>query len=136
MRQWDARSLRNLQGIHPDLRKVMDRALQEAPFAFVVTEGLRTLERQKELVRIGASKTLNSRHLTGHAVDLVPFVDIDKDGKVETEEMYAWPLYNKLAPVIKAAALKEGVDIIWGGDWKKFRDGPHWELDRNKYPAK
>lgn len=136
MRQWDARSLRNLQGIHPDLRKVMDRALQEAPFAFVVTEGLRTLERQRELVRIGASKTLNSRHLTGHAVDLVPFVDIDKDGKVETEEMYAWPLYNKLAPVIKAAALKEGVDIVWGGDWKKFRDGPHWELDRNKYPAK
>lgn len=136
MKQWDTRSLRNLQGIHPDLRKVMDRALQEAPFAFVVTEGLRTLERQRELVRIGASKTLNSRHLTGHAVDLVPFVDIDKDGKVETEEMYAWPLYNKLAPVIKAAALKEGVDIVWGGDWKKFRDGPHWELDRNKYPAK
>lgn len=136
MKQWDTRSLRNLQGIHPDLRKVMDRALQEAPFVFVVTEGLRTLERQRELVRIGASKTLNSRHLTGHAVDLVPFVDIDKDGKVETEEMYAWPLYNKLAPVIKAAALKEGVDIVWGGDWKKFRDGPHWELDRNKYPAK
>lgn len=136
MRQWDARSLRNLQGIHPDLRKVMDRALQEAPFAFVVTEGLRTLERQRELVRIGASRTLNSRHLTGHAVDLVPFVDIDKDGRVETEEMYAWPLYNQLAPVIKSAALKEGVDIVWGGDWKKFRDGPHWELNWKKYPAK
>lgn len=136
MKQWDARSLRNLQGIHPDLRKVMDRALQEAPFAFVVTEGLRTLERQKELVRIGASKTLKSRHLTGHAVDLVPFVDIDKDGKVEVEEMYSWPLYHKLAPAIKAAALKEGVDVTWGGDWKKFRDGPHWELSWKKYPAK
>lgn len=136
MKQWDARSLRNLQGIHPDLRKVMDRALQEAPFAFVVTEGLRTLERQKELVRIGASNTLNSRHLTGHAVDLVPFVDIDKDGKVEAEEMYSWPLYYKLAPAIKAAALKEGVAIEWGGDWKKFRDGPHWQLSAKKYPAK
>ena len=136
MRQWDARSLRNLAGIHPDLRRVMGRALQDAPFAFVVTEGLRSIARQRELVRVGASKTLNSRHLTGHAVDLVPFVDIDKDGKVEVEEMYSWPLYHKLAPVIKAAAAKEEVDVIWGGDWVKFRDGPHWELDRRVYPAK
>lgn len=136
MRQWDARSLRNLTGIHPDLRRVMDRALQEAPFAFVVTEGLRTIERQRELVRVGASNILNSRHLTGHAVDLVPFVDIDKDGKVEVEEMYAWPLYYKLAPVIKAAADKEDVAIVWGGSWRSFKDGPHWQLDRRVYPAK
>ena len=136
MRHWDARSLRNLTGIHPDLRRVMDRALQEAPFAFVVTEGRRTIERQRELVRVGASNILNSRHLTGHAVDLVPFVDIDKDGKVEVEEMYAWPLYHKLAPAIKAAADKEGVAIIWGGSWRSFKDGPHWELDRRVYPAK
>lgn len=135
MRQWDARSLRNLAGIRPDLRRVMDRALQEAPFAFVVTEGLRTAARQRELVRIGASKTLNSRHITGHAVDLVPYVDIDKDGKVEVEEMYSWPLYNRLAPAIKAAAVAEKVALIWGGDWRSFKDGPHWELDRRKYPA-
>lgn len=135
MRQWDARSLRNLAGIHPDLRRVMDRALQDAPFAFVVTEGLRTAARQRELVRIGASKTLNSRHITGHAVDLVPYVDIDKDGKVEVEEMYAWPLYGRLAPAIKAAAVAEKVALIWGGDWRSFKDGPHWELDRRKYPA-
>lgn len=136
MRQWTDRSLTNLHGIHPELRRVMDRALREAPFAFVVTEGLRTFARQQELVRIGASKTLNSRHLTGHAVDLVPYVDIDKDGRVEVEEMYSWPLYYKLAPVIKAAADKEDVAIVWGGDWVKFRDGPHWELDRRVYPAK
>jgi peptidoglycan L-alanyl-D-glutamate endopeptidase CwlK len=135
MRHWDARSLRNLTGIHPDLRRVMDRALQEAPFAFVVTEGLRTIERQRELVRVGASNILNSRHLTGHAVDLVPYVDIDKDGRVEVEEMYAWPLYYKLAPVIKAAADKEDVAIVWGGSWRSFKDGPHWELDRKVYPA-
>lgn len=134
-RQWNNRSLHNLAGIHPDLRRVMDRALQEAPFTFIVTEGLRTLARQRELVRIGASRTLKSRHLTGHAVDIVPFVDIDKDGRVETEEMYAWPLYHKLAPAVKAAAAKEGVAIVWGGDWRSFRDGPHWELDRRKYPA-
>lgn len=136
MRQWDARSLRNMTGIHPELRRVMYRALQDAPFPFIVTEGLRTIERQRELVRIGASKTLNSRHLTGHAVDLVPFVDIDKDGKVEAEEMYSWPLYHKLAPAILAAADKEDVAIVWGGNWTKFRDGPHWELDRRVYPAK
>lgn len=136
MRQWDARSLRNLTGIHPDLRRVMDSALQDAPFAFVITEGLRTIERQRQLVDIGASKTLNSRHLTGHAVDLVPFVDIDKDGKVETEEMYSWPLYHILAPVIRLAAKREKVAIVWGGSWVKFRDGPHWELDRRIYPAK
>lgn len=135
MRQWDARSLRNLAGIHADLRRVMDRALQDAPFAFVVTEGLRTVARQRELVRIGASRTMYSRHITGHAVDLVPFVDIDKDGRVETEEMYAWPLYHRLAPAVKAAAAAEGVALVWGGDWPKFRDGPHWELDRRKYPA-
>ena len=135
MRQWDARSLRNMAGIHPDLRRVLDRAMQDVPFAFIVTEGLRTIQRQRELVRVGASKTLKSRHLTGHAVDLVPFVDIDKDGKVEVEEMYSWPLYHRLAPSIKEAADKEGVAIIWGGDWRSFRDGPHWELDRRKYPA-
>jgi peptidoglycan L-alanyl-D-glutamate endopeptidase CwlK len=136
MRQWDQRSLKNLTGIHSDLRRVLGRALQDAPFAFVVTEGLRTIERQRQLVAIGASKTLKSRHLTGHAVDLVPYVDVDKDGKVETEEMYAWPLYYKLAPAIKAAAAKEKVALIWGGDWRSFKDGPHWELDRRVYPAK
>lgn len=136
VRQWTTRSLNNLRGIHPDLRRVMDRALQEAPFEFVVIEGLRTLERQRELKRIGASRTLNSRHLTGHAVDLMPFVDIDKDGKVEFEEMTSWPLYHKLAPFIKEAARKEGVEIVWGGDWRSFKDGPHWELSSKKYPAK
>jgi peptidoglycan L-alanyl-D-glutamate endopeptidase CwlK len=136
MRNWDSRSLARMSGIHPDLRRVMDRALQHAPFAFIVTEGLRTAARQQELVRIGASKTMNSRHLTGHAVDIVPFVDIDKDGKVETEEMYAWPLYHRLATTVKAAAVAEGVPIVWGGDWRTFKDGPHWELDRRVYPAK
>jgi peptidoglycan LD-endopeptidase CwlK len=131
---FDAISLKNLAGIHPDLRKVMDAALKEAPFPFRVTEGLRTLARQRELVRIGASKTLKSRHLNGHAVDIVPMVDIDKDGKIEAEEMYAWPLYHKLAPAVKAAALKVGVPIEWGGDWKSFKDGPHWQLPWSAYP--
>lgn len=126
MRKWSDRSLRNLRGIHPDLRRVMDRALQEAPFDFIVIEGLRTKERQRELYNQGASKTLRSRHLTGHAVDLLP---IGPNGP-----RFDWPLYNKLAPAVKKAAKAEGVKIVWGGDWQTFKDGPHFELDREAYP--
>lgn len=127
MRKFSQRSLKNLQGIHPDLRRVMDRALQESPLDFVVIEGLRTKERQKQLVASGASKTMNSRHLTGHAVDIVP---IGPNGKAA----FDWPLYDRLGPAVKSAAQAEGVEIDWGGDWKTFRDGPHFELDRAKYP--
>jgi peptidoglycan L-alanyl-D-glutamate endopeptidase CwlK len=126
-RKYSARSLKNLEGIHPDLRRVIDRALIESPLDFVVIEGLRTKERQKQLVESGASRTLNSRHLTGHAVDLVP---IGPNGKAA----FDWPLYNRLGPAVKQAAEKEGVQIVWGGDWKSFKDGPHFELDRKAYP--
>jgi peptidoglycan L-alanyl-D-glutamate endopeptidase CwlK len=127
-RKFGSRSLKNMVGIHPDLRRVLDRALQDSPLDFSVIEGLRTLERQKQLVASGASQTLNSRHLTGHAVDLLP---VGPDGK----GAFDWPLYNKLGPAVKAAANAEGVALDWGGDWKKFKDGPHFELDRNVYPA-
>lgn len=126
-RKYSARSLKNLSGIHPDLRRVIDRALQDSPLDFVVIEGLRTKERQKQLVASGASKTLNSRHLTGHAVDLVP---IGQNGKAA----FDWPLYDRLGPAVKAAAQAEGVEIVWGGDWTSFKDGPHFELDRKVYP--
>lgn len=125
-RKYSARSLKNLEGIHPDLRRVIDRALQESPIDFVVIEGLRTKERQKQLVASGASRTMKSRHLTGHAVDLVP---IGPNGK----PAFDWPLYHILGPAVKDAAEKEGVKLVWGGDWKNFRDGPHFELDRIVY---
>ena len=128
MRKYSERSLKNLEGIHPDLRRVIDAALQSSPVDFIVIEGLRTRERQEQLVAMGASKTLNSRHLTGHAVDLLP---IGPDGKGE----FAWPLYDRLAPAVKAEAARLGVAIVWGGDWKSFKDGPHFELDRKMYPA-
>ncbi len=134
-RVFDARSEQLLRGVHPDLVRVMRAALAAAPFPFRITEGLRTIARQRQLVAIGASKTMRSRHLTGHAVDLVPLVDLDNDGKIETEEIYHWPLFHKLAPVIKAEAARLGIAIVWGGDWRTFKDGPHWELDRRKYPA-
>lgn len=135
MRQWSNRSLSNMRGIHPDLRCVLDRALQESPVDFVITEGLRTLARQRELLRIGASTTMNSRHLTGHAVDLYAWVDLNVDGKVEFAEMSNPRLMKQIADAIKAAALAEDVPIVWGGDWRTFKDMPHFELNRRTYPA-
>lgn len=136
----DPRSERILSELHPDLARVIRRAFDKAPFAFRLTEGLRSEARQRELVRIRASKTMRSRHLPhpkdglSRAVDLIPMVDIDTDGKIEVEEMYAWPLYHRLAPVIKQAAADLGVPIEWGGDWRSFKDGPHWQLPWKAYP--
>lgn len=126
-RKYSKRSLTNLRGIHPDLRRVIDRALQDSPLDFIVIEGLRTPERQAELVASGASRTLNSRHITGHAVDLLP---IGPNGP-----RFDWPLYDRLGPAVLAAAKAEGVALDWGGDWRAFRDGPHFELSRAVYPA-
>lgn len=134
MRTWSERSLRNLNGVHPDLRKVLDRALQSSPVDFMINEGLRTIERQRELVRIGASKTMNSRHLTGHAIDFYAWVDINRDGKIVFEEMSAYSLMRQIADAIKFAASELNVPIVWGGDWRKFKDYPHVELDRRTYP--
>ena len=130
------RDLDKMAGVHPDLVRVIKRAAYNAPFRFRVTEGVRTLDRQKALVAKGASKTLNSRHLTGHAVDLVPYFDSDQDGDIDGDDMFAWPLYYKLAPVVKEAARDEGVAVEWGGDWVSFKDGPHWQLARTPYPAR
>ena len=133
MKTWSARSLKNLAGIHPDLRRVLDRALKDSPIDFVVIEGMRTKERQKQLVAAGASKTMNSRHLTGHAVDLCPLLDLDKDGKIETAEMFNVPLMRRLNTHIAAAFAAEKVAFEWGGDWGW--DFPHYELHRTVYPA-
>ena len=122
-----SRSLGRLQGIHPDLRKVMDRAIATTDIDFTVLEGVRTMSRQRKLVASGASRTLRSRHLTGHAVDIAPLVD----GKVSWD----WPIYHRLAPTIKKAAQDVGVKIEWGGDWRSFKDGPHWQLPWRDYPA-
>lgn len=119
------RSRDKLKGVHPDLVKVIEKAIEISPLDFVVIEGLRTLDRQKQLVAKGASKTLNSRHLTGHAVDIAPIVD----GEVRWD----WPLYHKLAPAVKQAADELTIPIVWGGDWRSFPDGPHFELDRETY---
>lgn len=131
----DTRSEARLVGVHRDLVRVVRSALVASPVKFVVIEGLRTAARQRQLVASGASKTLNSRHLTGHAVDLAPYVDRDKDGNIWEDVRWDWPLYHKLAPAVKEAAKSLNVAIVWGGDWRTFKDGPHFELDRRKYPA-
>jgi len=123
-----------LKDVHPDLARAIAHAATRAPFRFRIIEGRRTLARQKQLLALKATKTLNSRHLTGHAVDLVPWVDLDGDGAVEGPEIYHWPLYHALAPSIKAAAEEARVPIEWGGDWKTFKDGPHWQLPWEHYP--
>lgn len=119
------RSLDNLEGVHPALVTVIKRAIQITPIDFAVIDGLRTIEEQKKLFEAGATKTMNSRHLTGHAVDIAPFVN----GRLRWD----WPLYHKLAKAVKEAAAEDKIKIVWGGDWKTFPDGPHFELDRRYY---
>ena len=120
-----------LSGAHPDLQKVIRRAAELSPIDFTVLEVLRTLARQKELVAKGASKTMKSRHLPRSdgkscAADIAPM----DGGQVS----WSWPLYHKLAPIIKQAAKDVGVPIEWGGDWRTFKDGPHWQLPWKEYP--
>ena len=115
------RSLSRLEGVHPDLVRVVKAAIKTTKVDFTVLEGLRTLERQKQLVARGASTTMNSRHLTGHAVDIAPYID----GEIS----WHWPDYHELAKYIRGAAKHEGVkNLEWGGDWRNFPDGPHWQL--------
>ena len=120
------RSLSRLEGVHPDLVRVVKKAAAMSDLDFTVLEGLRTQARQKELMAQGATKTMNSRHLTGHAVDLAPMIG----GTIRWD----WPLYHRLAKIVKAAAAAEKVPITWGGDWRNFNDGPHWELPWKQYP--
>ena len=120
------RSLERLQGVHLDLVKVVQRAIELTTVDFAVLEGLRTPERQQQLYKAGASQTLNSRHLTGHAVDLGAWVG--------NQVRWDWPLYHKIAAAMKDAAKAHDVAIVWGGDWNSFPDGPHFELDRKEYP--
>ena len=120
-----ARSLSRLEGVHVDLVRVVKKAAAMSSLDFTVLEGLRTAVRQKQLFDQGATKTMNSRHLTGHAVDIAPMLG----GTIRWD----WPLYHQLAAVVKAAAKAENVPIQWGGDWRTFKDLPHFELDRRVY---
>lgn len=122
------KSLKKLQGVHPDLVKVVVRAIELSTQDFSVLEGVRTLERQKQLVAKGASRTLNSRHIPGSdglakAVDLVPY-----------PVSWDWDKFHPIAKAMKQAAKELKVPLEWGGDWKTFKDGPHFQLPHKQYP--
>jgi len=148
------KSLSELRKVHPDLVTVVKRAIELTPQDFSVHDGIRTIEEQKALVQSGASKTMNSRHITGHAVDLVPYIN----GKLRWE----WEPIYQIADAVRAAAQELEVPIRWGGAWdadftdtdeapedvligysnrrkkagkKPFLDGPHFELPRSEYPV-
>lgn len=125
--KFSKRSYRKMDGVKPELICIASRALAISEVDFGVTEGLRTKERQRILVAKGASKTMNSRHLTGHAIDVAAFID----GKLSWD----WPLYDEISVAMKTAAAELGVRIEWGGDWSSFRDGPHYQLPWKEYPA-
>jgi peptidoglycan LD-endopeptidase CwlK len=132
--QLNATSEARLRGVHPDLVRVVRRAAQiinDPAFGFVITAGVRTVAEQRRLFAAGATRTMNSRHIPGKdgtakAVDFA----VTLGGKVRWD----WPLYSRLSKIVKQAAADVGVPIIWGGDWKTFKDGPHFELPRKSYP--
>lgn len=145
-------SRKELQGVHPDLIAVVERAIEITPQDFSVHDGLRTLAEQQALVASGASKTLNSRHITGHAVDLVPYIN----GKLRWE----WEPIYVIADAVRNAAKTLQIPLCWGAAWdidftasdaapedlvedyknrrirqkkRPFLDGPHFELPRSSY---
>lgn len=135
----DSRSLRNLSGVHADLilviQKAFDNITPGSNITFVVTEGVRTMERQKELYAAKKTKTLKTRHVPDNnacgmscAVDIVAIVD----GKVSWDFKY----YEAIAAYIKKTASEYHIPIVWGGDWKSFKDGPHFQLSEVAYPMK
>jgi peptidoglycan LD-endopeptidase CwlK len=134
----DEGSREKLEGVHPDLVRVVTAAAARCEQAFVVFEGVRTIARERTLIARGASALKNPfrcRHvptpdprfgLVGHAVDLVPLVD----GRPQ----WSWPQIYPIARAMKAAAQAEHVTIEWGGDWRTLKDGPHYQLPFALYP--
>ena len=118
------RSLDRLKGVHPDLVKVVKRAIEISEYDFMVVEGLRSKETQAEYVKKGVSKTMNSYHLTGHAVDLAPLENSAIDGNNKKGQ------FDAMAKAMKQAAKELNVQIEWGGDWKSFVDKPHFQVKR------
>ena len=155
-----------LEGVNDDLCRVVHYAAQmleeDAALQVRVQEGCRTRDRQRQLVKVGASMTMDSRHLTGHAIDLLPEADLDHDGVIELTELYDWPSIYRVADAMARAARALQIPIIWGGCWDRqlnalydaeeehaayvlrrkaagkraFSDGPHYELDRSAYKVK
>ena len=117
------RSLSKLAGVHPKLVEVVKLAITKSPLDFSISEGLRTVERQKELVAQKKSQTMKSRHLVGEAVDICVLLD----GKANWD----FDNYRIVANVFKDCAAELGVKITWGGEWVTLKDGPHFQIELN-----
>jgi peptidoglycan L-alanyl-D-glutamate endopeptidase CwlK len=122
------RDVARLKGVNPDLATVVVAMGRFCPMPFMVIEGVRTLATKAEYVKAGDSQTMNSRHLTGHAVDLAPVVD----SAIPWDD---WPVWEAFAVHMKGAAAMCGIPVEWGGDWTTLVDGPHWQLPRDAYPV-
>ncbi len=119
-------SKKRLEGVHPDIKRLAERALELSSVDFGISQGVRTKEEQRELVRAGASRTMNSRHLTGHAIDIVCYVG----GAVS----WHFPVYEKVHDAFRKASIELNIPYTWGGYWPTLRDGPHYELSWDYYP--
>lgn len=115
------RSINRMAGVNEDLVRVVKLTITRSPLDFSITEGLRTIERQRELVAQKKSQTMKSRHIIGEAVDICVLID----GKANWD----FENYRKVADVFKTCAKELGVAITWGGDWKTLKDGPHFQIE-------
>lgn len=121
-----SKSQLKLSLVHPDLQKVVEAAIRVSTVEFIVTEGIRTLARQEELLKARATTTMNSRHLSGHAVDVAAIVNNKADWHPQ--------LYEYISHAMLAEAAKLQIPIVYGGNWVSFKDFCHYELNRRFYP--
>ena len=126
--QLTVKSKMRLDGVHRDLVKIVKHVCEITDAGFFVLEGVRTLEQEQENFAKGASQTMNSRHLTGHAIDI---------GALDEKGVLSWdyPLYTHLSVFFKQAASDVGVPLEWGGDWKTLKDAGHYQLPWKAYPV-
>ena len=112
------KSQERLMGVEPELKEVVYEAIKVTKIDFGVIEGLRTEEKQKQLVESGASQTMKSKHLEGRAVDLMAYIG----GRG------SWELnvYDEIADAMKEAAIKVDVAVRWGAAWT-VTDIREWE---------
>jgi peptidoglycan L-alanyl-D-glutamate endopeptidase CwlK len=105
MYKFGKRSKERLKGVKPELVNVLNELVKIMDVT--VIDGLRTKERQEELVASGASKTKYSKHLEGKAVDLAPYPIDWKDRD----------RFHYMGGMIRGIAKQLNVNVRWGGDW-------------------
>ncbi|MGL6099808.1 MAG: M15 family metallopeptidase [Fusobacteriaceae bacterium] len=120
--KFSKRSLGNIEGIDYRLVILLGLMLQHSEFDFIVTEGVRTKERQAQLVKEGKSKTMNSKHITGSAFDVAM---LDEKGSVTWDLKY----YKNFAETFAKLSKRLGFNTTWGGSWTTFVDGPHFQIN-------